>query len=402
MKSLRFNTSLLALILLTSVCLLSCSDKKEPNATDETFTYGLSAATSNGDSYFLQTNSLLNGSVTPVNNGIELSTISSRAQLIASKDGYYYNVDFDVNWAVYRIGKYKFDGNKIQMISQIPYPSTDRTIRWKIWLDNGNLMVGGESAAGLTYDIFDVENLSVVKSGVLNIPQAPKGVINQTAEFRDNKVHMFYNYYNEDYSAADSTFMAVVDYPAMNNLTIDADVRSVNPGTGSWGPVSFVDNNNIYVLSGPTVGNGSRPDRPCVIWKIKSGETTFDDSYDLNITNLTGGDNAIIMFYAGNGKAVIVCANHTRFSTFDELYEKPVWDFYEMDVNTKTLKKLATDPSFASWDQTYVREGNKAYFTVNTAKDGPYIYEYNSESGQLTKGLKVENASTVAQLHKVK
>lgn len=384
---------------LTVAALLSvaaCEPKTSDPVTPEGTAYALfgSVGTApNVQSLILQTNNLTEGTVSALGNGLDITGSNFSRRSTIQKDGFFYNIDGVAG----KLGKYKLTNGKLETIREVPF--ADITLfNWFQWIDANTLLLTADGETKFNYAIINTENLTVTKTGTLPVPAPANGgaMFIGVHHVRDGKLHLFYSHFDgPNYEAEDTSRVAVMDYPAMTNVTISKDTRSTYPGCGYGNtPGAFEDENgDIYVITGPGPWSAYRPELPTGIFRVKKGARVFDPSYFFNTTKATAGEQQQGMWYLGNGKALVKSANPTV-----AVYPNFAFDYYVADVRTQTMTKLELPKSNANFKGEVLVENGKARIAIDT--DG-YVYTYDPATGSITKGLKVNGLNSVDLLLRV-
>lgn len=391
---------------LAVICgLSSCSDNdSDATVEPEVSNYVLYGATGTpAANYMLRTSNLAAGAITSVGNGIELTGKLRDMRWVIRKNRDFYNLDE----AGKKLSKFKLEDNAFTTVAEIPFTHFTYLI-WSQWLDDTTLLLGGNAEDGQTtkYVIVNTTTFTITSSGTFAIPApAPGKMLTACAGIiKDGKLHLTYSYTDDLYSngsySSDTSFLAVMDYPALTNVKLSQDTRSAFPGTARAGAESaFVYNNDIYIVTSPIAWNGDNTTKPTGIYRIKNGETTFDKDYFFNLSTLVNNNDPDGLLYLGDGKIFARNYKDENVTTWAD-WSKPIVEYMFIDLPSKTIKKMNLPLSYGA-STTYVYENNKIYFQVKTDADGIYIYEYDVAADKLSKGLKVDGLSSVTGLFKL-
>src|SRR5690606_5523854 len=164
----------------------------------------------------------------------------------------------------------------------------------------------------------------------------------------------------------------------------EEDAASAGPGSSRlWTASSNVDTNgDVYMLTTPQMVNKAMPS---VVYKYKSGTTTLDQSYKFNVSNITGSD-AVGLWFIGGGKA-IVKYNNLSVTETNHTYEYAVIDLY----NKTLIKKLTDLPRDNSdYIQTVIVENGKVYLAINGEGINDYVWNLNTNTYEVTKGINIQ------------
>ncbi|MEM6318053.1 MAG: carboxypeptidase-like regulatory domain-containing protein [Bacteroidota bacterium] len=160
------------------------------------------------------------------------------------------------------------------------------------------------------------------------------------------------------------------------------------------------DDNHIYLAS--FIGNFNDPEGPNYrALRIKSGETDFDRTWDLNGNrDFPAGENFALGSTVMNGKMYVKMFDALVDVTWSLLREKRYYA-YEIDIASKTPKKIEDIPA-AYWRSIHgpTNYGGKPYFIVeNSELDDPndphqgkaYYYSYDPFTGASTLEVTILN-----------
>lgn len=362
---------------------LSCSDDDSNNNSDEGPYSALLCvgAWPNTAYYIANFKSLTEGEISLVGNGAEL-TGKVYAQDVIQRNGFYYHA----NAGTGKLGKYHVDNGALVTDVEIVLTSVD----WSAtsWVDDNTLAIFGTKDDEVRYAIVNVSTMEITKEGTLGVTALPEGFAQYMvsfAEYRANKFFVGFTMISgwENYPVMEtygSTLVSVVSYPAM---TVDAtleDERSSTPGGPNvYAPTVFTDeNNDIYFITDPVYAYDM--ESPSVVYRIKSGETTFDSEYFYNLSEDTEGGMGAAFWYIGDGKAIV----RTRVAgeSIDAEHSFSLINVHDGSF----IKKLDLPADLGErMVQAVIVENGKAYIAVNGAEHD-YIWEYDPATDELTEG----------------
>ncbi len=198
----------------------------------------------------------------------------------------------------------------------------------------------------------------------------------------------------------DSAFVAVYSYPNVGTEPekIIADGRTSNIGVnGAVTGLIEADNGDLYSFSCGATMAGFSPasTKPSGILKIANGSTEFDPNYFFNIEEATNGGKIFWFDYVGNNKAI------ARILTSDD---GDPWGAYGrssfnqklviIDLVAKTVTDVANVPLHAKrYSAPVLVEDGKLYVSIETENEA-YVYQVNVETATATKGAKI-NGKTI-------
>jgi hypothetical protein len=372
--------------------MMSCKDDKgtevDPGSDSENYlVLGKVGTGTTAQHIMLETSSLSEGKVTALGQGVDV-TEKGLVRGTIEKDGFFYKI----NAAAGKFGKYRVSNGALEVVQEVPFTAVSRE-NWHQWMDDNTLLMCGDGgdAKHFDYAIVNTKDMAVIKSGDLPIP-APQEVMYMGAfRVRENKLYVYYSHYNEtDWSADDTSRLAVMDYPALTNVMVKKDTRTTAPGMGyELTPGDLItENGDIYAISGPGPWAAWRQGVPTGIHRIKAGQDDFDPDYFFNTTEASGGLNQQGLWYLGNGKALTRQAG--------EWYWPEGFDWYVLDLHSQSMTKLDIPRSLQSWYGNILFKEGKVYISAD--KDY-HIYIYDIASGTVTKGAQIEGVNEIPAIY---
>jgi len=396
------NTFLNSLMLLTlgaAICLSSCKKSNDETPTDSvqdgnSFVI-VGEVNSPSALYMLTAGTLTSGSVTAAGAGVEMT---GNGRLF--KKGYYYTI---VNG---QLVKYKYENQILTTAGQVTL--TGSTL-YSYWLNDTTLIVwNGTTTAPaniMTYNIVNVETMTSTKSGSITLTglvATDKAIYLSGSVLRGNRLYIPYAIYHSGWTATDISYLASVDYPSMENLTITTDTRSAYAGAfSSVIPSTAVLNGDIYMITNTGDRWGATPNKPSAIYRIKAGENKFDTSYFFDLSAISDGNREYYgLWDLGNGKALTKVGRPGLLNTFTDYTSTDVFDYYVIDLTAKTRTKLDVPLSKVVHASTVVVENGVAYIAVASSSAGNFVWSYTVASGALTKGLEIKGVDNVNWISK--
>jgi len=377
-----------AVIALIGLILLSCDKNPSHKSDSSPNRYGI-LVNAVDEEYFIQTPSLMEDAD---HNDAVLKKVSPI--IFACRDGFYYGIDETKK----RITRYKPDENelvedKICALDSIPWKYFSS---WHDWVSEDTLMIGSTmEGSQFVYALVDVRTMTVARHGAFDIPLPVKpeyygGVF---AKFRDKRIYVAYTLYegvNSMAPARDTTYMAVVEYPAMRTLDLQKDTRSTWPG-GYFlhAPFSLINNGDIYFLTQPGGRTHNHPTKATGIYRIKKGEERLDSTYFFRPTDKQKQEG-YLLYDLGRGKALIKMVEKKRVDRYMDYLEKRIVDYYVLDLYTQKKTKLDLPLDRLAFENNVLVENDQVYIAVNTGKNESTIWQYHLSTGKLTKGITID------------
>lgn len=364
--------------------------------------YGIITFTDNFEKeYLLTTDSLTAGNLNIPENAGQIYSL-----IFSCHNGYYYGID-DGKPVFTR---YDATPTGLEPVAQIPLPPH---LSWKVfqswynWIDESTLFLGStQNGHTFVYCIINVKDMQIVRHGELDIPLPPERIYGGImGQFRDNQLLISYTYYqgwNNPAPASDTTYLAVIDYPSLKTKSIYKDTRSTWPG-GIFlhAPTSFIDESgDIYLITAPGGRTHPHPTAVSGIFRIGKGEETFDPGYFVPVVS-KDEQEAYMLYYLGNGKALVRTVEKSLIMQYEDYLYRPVAGYSLVDLRTGTTKKLDLPPGMLDFTETVLVEDSKVYIAIAESAEESYIWQYNMDTEEITRGLRIEGRVMVLnRLHK--
>lgn len=378
----------------------SCDNDDSPNPADEESEFSALVAVGawpNIAYYIANVPSLTSGQISLEGNGAEISG-KVYAQDIIQHHGYYYHA----NAGSGRLGKYHVEAGALITDAEIVFTSLD----WSAttWIDDNTMGIFGTKEDKMRYSIVNVSSMTVLKEGELEVPSLLEGMAQYMvsfAQYRAGKIFVGYNMLSgwDNYPEMEvnkSVLIAVVNYSDMTVDKVIEDDRSSSPGGPNvYAPTVFVDEkNDIYMITDPVYNYDFTS--PSAVYRIKSGETEFDDSYFYNLSEDTEGGMGAAFWYIGNGEAIV----RTRIAgeSIDAQHDFTVINVHngefveELDLPADRGERMV---------QAVVVQDDKAYIAVN-ADVQDFIWEYDPATDKVTQGAEfIGGVDYILRLEKI-
>ncbi|WP_299249411.1 hypothetical protein [uncultured Cytophaga sp.] len=358
--------------------------------------------TQDANEYLIQTNSLQNGVINPVKDGILLNPKEIGRDLII-KDGYYYYLN-KKNGIFF---KYALTAGKtFQKIDSVSLPNFYENNY--SWIGNDTLLLLGIDREDTLVKYAKINvHTCMLNQGTLSI-QKPFNAYNSISigfsNLKKDKLYIGYTYHTttaESYVTGDTVYVSVLNYATMQVLNTIKDTRSVYPGSQNLiEPASFkTESGDFYYLTCPGVALGNKVEKPTAIFRIKNDSEILDSLYMFNISTSSINNHAYSMYYLGKNKALIRSERKDLYKDWNEHWKVAHYEFFVIDLQKQTVEKLNLPMDKGTRRQCVIIEENIAYISVNSSTEGNYIWMYNTNTGSLTKGLKLtDNANFILRL----
>ena len=376
--------------------LYSCQEK---NASK----YSLFIMDEAGDQYLLLTNSLESDSLAPEKQGIKVNTDEVQRELIV-RNGYYYRIQNSM------LSKYKVKDGKLEKDAMIPLK--DFYLQNYTWLRGDTLLLVGANEDNTKIRYVKIEtNSLVVKEGFLTV-LPPFGTFNSMSigfvKQKKDKLFVGFTYHTintKRYLTSDTVYLAVFQYPEMTLLNIAKDTRSTYPGVDNTVEAgTFEDEKgDFYFIACPGVALGNNTSKPTGIYRIKADENVLDTDYFFNISASPIHNDAYSLYYLGNGKAIVRSERKDLFTSWNDHWKVPHFEFYVIDLETQQVSRLNLPLDKGTRRQCVIVEEELVYISLNSDTDGNYIWSYHKKTGELKRGLKLTGKTDfILRLDKLK
>ncbi|PQA60007.1 hypothetical protein C5O19_10400 [Siphonobacter curvatus] len=361
-------------------------------------TYGIYVMRS-GDAreYIVRTDQLDSGRIDPISKGVPVPIPQFWAELI-ERDGNFYHMNRKSGYLVrHRLIDQHFTAQDsvalpdVSFIENYSWPKPD-----SLFLISYNRKI-----SKLQYARVDVRTMQA-QTGKLPLP-LPFGPYNSMSvgfsHFRGSELFVGYTYHTVSgrpgqYTTSDTLYVTTLAYPSMRLIRTQKDTKSTYPGSvNTEQPSTFADEKgDFYFLACPGFALGNHPQKPTAIYRIKAGEATLDSTYFFNISVSAIHNHAYGLWYIGKGQAIVRSERRELFKTMEDHYQVPHLEFYVVDLNQKTTRKLALPLDKGSARSCVLVDRGLVYISVNAGPDNNYIWVYNPNDQSLRKGLKIEGS----------
>ena len=331
---------------------------------------------------------------------------------IIFKDGYYYEIPISAD----RFGKYQIYDGKLTTIAERPFQSnTYKRYRYThCWLDKTTLCImaynGNAKAPGIIWTKLNTEDMSIIAEGQLEGVEidVENGFYFSTsgiAKYRESDGYIIYmtqkksKFWSNDFN---------VIFIKASDMSVKCDVKETRVHTmagTAYGELLqdktfWDDKGNLYVAC-----NTERTDADSYteqvgnLLRINKGEFQFDQNYMGH--NYSAG-KLITSTYMGNNKAVLYIQDpvHTGAAGWGNNYN--CW-FAILDLATDQRTEVVYNGTHLPYSQgtfaqfAVVRDG-KVYFATNPENEAPGIYIYDIATGNVTKGLAIQEGYSFRRL----
>lgn len=357
---------------------------------------GIEAATDPATDVLSAASSIMEGTISPVNNGFEqqswMTFLQGPDQILVT--GYTSAPEF----VSYEIQNGELVQGDNFFLEDTPYAFD--------FVDESTLVLVSSPRSGTsdkTIYLIDTDGMSISSSVKTNFGDL-EGLLAFPTDMKVRGDKLFISYYHIDAAgnfttpASNVARIAVFNYPSLEFDKLIEDDRTSNIGRYfSTNSLEIDENGDIYTYSSSSLACGYAPvpENNSAILRIKNGETKFDQDFYIDFEALTGGYKVNDFFYVGNGKAVVraVLEDETNaqflWATYAPTGTIPLLETGILDLNTQTFTMLADVPrGGGGWNAAHLVEGNLLYLGVS-ASDFASIYVIDTEAGTAELGATV-------------
>jgi hypothetical protein len=384
----------LILLLLAINCFSGC---KSTATTDQQKKYSIHLLDMDGKEYIVTTDNLDSGLIKPEEVTEALPDTISRNIIV--KDGYYYSLQRKSDI----LTKFTLKDRKLFALAHLQLQ--DYSEENFLWVGKDTLLLNGLNNQSNTakYYLIDTKEMKVLSNGFLAI-EKPKGKFSTMSigfvQKRNDTVFVGYSFHpptqGGNYTTGDTTYIARLAYPQMRSIGLQKETRSTYPaGVNNVQHNEFTDEHgDFYYLSCPGIAMGNRTDLPTAIFRIKANSSLVDPNYFFNLSSSKIQNHAYGLWYVGQGKAIVRSERKDLFKGLSDHYSTPHFEFYLLDIiNQQVIKKLNLPLDKGTRKDCVLVNGNIVSIAVNSATDGNYIWQYNLQTDELTKGLQLGGVS---------
>ena len=378
---------------------VSCSNDDDPTPTPPTtgdvYVLGLGVTTPEGTTnYVLQTDDLMSGTISLINNGIlqegyrDYANIGNRFQAIGGLgltdvNSYYVDtsnelkVQTGLNLQARPVDTYDIDGSgKSYLAVTLPSAPNEGTDMSFITVDAESSTITDTKKITVSNDKFPIDNAWMLHTGIaIRGDQAFQTILPFDADTWETK-------------NTDKTYVAVYSYPTFElEKIIEDDRTGPAGGFNTRSGIFATESGDIYTISHSGFGYSQRTKTPAVL-KIAAGTAEFDKDYLFKTEEVENGGRIVHAIYVGGNKLFATVSTGAQEGQWDDNNLK----FAIVDLAAKTITTVAGSPTFSGdGGRSFAafHKNGKAYAAATV--DGELnIYEIDLAGATLRKGAKVE------------
>ncbi|WP_234571562.1 DUF4374 domain-containing protein [Rhodohalobacter sp. 614A] len=271
------------------------------------------------------------------------------------------------------------------------------------FLSDTRLMIstGPRQAPGgvFGYQIIDTETMTEESQGTITLPTDENALsIPSSYILRDGKIFVPYIHTDENYVAFDEAPVAIYDASTLEyEKTIYTD-KAACLGYSIISSHGIAENGDLYLAACNSDYWGANESIPSGIVRINAGETEFDDSYFLNLTEKFEGNHTGGMVYAGNNVAVVQVFRSDLVDEYGDYQGDFVIEYHAVNLESGATQKL--DVPLSKWPRRSMQllDDGTVAIVGNTQSEGNNIYIFDPADYSVTKGLVYEGAELINSL----
>lgn len=428
------NLLLTLIVALATLSLPSCgeSGKDTPKPAEKTGSIdlwiplgGLLSSMEGKDAFvILKADDLSKGVLTVKGKGADISSTSLTSNVVY-RNGYYYSVSREGNF-----GKFRITNTSVEVIKEFPTPQVlDRRFA-HAWIDDSHIVLVG--AAGkkqaVNWVLINTDEMRIEKEGQLEL-EAPleneqfnsSGLLG----YRKSDNTLIYVYVYTPMSKKSKLlrerrseyYVAFIDATTMKVKKVESDSRAGFIGSTAYGDTqtrhTFTDaEGNFYYIAcdilyedGVKPGSSSTTRQASKLFRVKSGETAIDKSYEGygqergKITDVTVLGKEEVLLYVQDP----VQATPSNPS-WDSKTNPYVYFWQVLNLRTHEVTRLTDIPlSKGAFAQGADIKDGKVYIGANVdGNPSARFYLYDIKSRKLTKGATLAEGYEISRVMSVK
>lgn len=364
-------------------------------------------STANKDPHIIvRATDLTQGTLSIKGQGAETSASSLTPNIVYHK-GYYYNVSREG-----RFGKFRITSSGVETVKEIPMSQIlDRRFS-HAWLDDHTLLM--LSSAGdkdvMTWVKVDVNKMAVTTEGKLDLPKPEEDEIFNSSGLlgyrKADNMLIFPHVYMEKSKKStmalppkrSEIYVAFIDATTMEVKKIDKDTRCEHLGSTSFGETraqkTFFDaaGNFYFVAASCNIPENAKKKsgtkQRSFLFRVNAGTMETDKSFDGygqprgKIISVTPINDSEVLLYMQDPS--FKEPGNTDWSSKTNRY---IYYWLRCNIKTQQVTHIKEIPfSNGNFGQLAVKVGGTVYIGANVENAPTAIYQYDIQSGKVTKG----------------
>lgn len=386
----KFNRRFMAAAALACATLFSGCDSDSdptPDQIDETkYNYLLALSLPTTDSYPFHTLKSISSGTADISDSQEIPSLPYNV-VITAEDGYVY-LNSEQKLTKYAVGENGLlkDMGSVANLGISGGPVFEFLDAKRLLISSGPRV---NSTGNFNYQIINTETMTEMSTGSISLPVTgtTSTAIPSAYILRDGKIYVPYIHTNSNYEAYNKAPVAIFNASTMAYEKTIYTSKTASLGYSIVNSHAIDEKGDLYLASCNSNYWGANESMPSGIVRIKAGQTEFDDSYFFNLTEKLNGNHTGGMLYVGNGKALVQVFRSDLITKYKDYQGAFVIEYYEVDLNTKAIKKLNIPLAKYPRRAMAMLQDGKAAIVGNTQNEGNNIYIYDPATGSVTKGL---------------
>ncbi|WP_459212339.1 DUF4374 domain-containing protein [Aquimarina rhabdastrellae] len=394
-------------LLATSSLFIACSSDddsgSEPQVIDNSPKFFVGVEGTDGKDVLAPAESLTEGVITPINNGIvqpAWMTFVNLGDAIVAQ-----GFSSDNEMKLYKKVNGELQNTDNLFTTLAPFAMADAG-------DNNFIAVASAREGNSDREIYliDKSSFAITKTVQTKIDEiTAEDLIAFPTGVAVNGNKLFITYYfistgtgGSSAAIAKEAKIAVYSYPELNFEKIITDDRSPSLGVyAGTGALIKADNGDLYTYSSASsiCGFIPAPASPSSILRIKNGTSDFDTSYHFDFQTVSGGYKINDMLYAGNGKAIV-----RMFQEPPVVPQEYFWAAYAptidqnvaaltlgvVDLEAKTVTPIDGIPAHGgAWGIANLVRDGKVYINISHSNEAA-VYVIDPETATAEKGATIQ------------
>lgn len=235
--------------------------------------------------------------------------------------------------------------------------------------------------------VADANSLTITRADSVPL-NLPAGSIVYGNGFKAHGNYLVFTYvvYDANWACTDTSYAAILNRSDLSYVTTIKDTRTTSIGLyHSYHSDHASYNGDLYIASSNTNWWNANESVPAGILRIKAGETQFDPSYFVNMTQITGGNFSVYLHDLGNGKAITKVHRKDLINTYADYNGAFCVEHWVVDLASGSATKLDI-PLSKRTKYSIINVGGSKYAIGANTSSGNFYYIYDSSNGSVTKG----------------
>ncbi|MCW3160298.1 hypothetical protein [Chryseobacterium oryctis] len=303
----------------------------------------------------------------------------------------------------YGISKYSLSGGKFSPNGFVSTPNNTYETNFLV-VNNTEGYYWDLSAGGLKVQKFNPSTMQ--RTGEIDFSSLSNGSQYEAAgqlilAKRDNKLFVDVQHGTKTSAWQVTPTVKKVEIAVYNLIT--NEIESVTEHAGATNLGLFADHvlwsidevtKDLYVVA---VGDMRTQTPASRILRIKNGETKFDPTFELKISDYQYPSDFNRIFAYDSKIYTTISGRATSYyggGQHGVTYRQDIWYWTEIDVNTKKAKRLSNmlPDNFYSYQNPFYHKGNIYFVTNNASENFSGVYQYNPKNGEVKETFRLKGS----------